>query len=489
MSTESWAALFKTPNKTDRSYRAVRKILHELFEPQTAFFPPPDDVDPFNLEHSEGSSLVDVLTNIHTNVVAHAVNSRHPYTLAHMVPPSAVVSVLADLIIGTMNQCAFIWEEAPQAARLERECLGWLARRVGYDPDVPGLLTSGGTMSNCIATHLALVRAKERFRRENDRYCIVASDQAHFSLEKAATLNGLSQRCIIRVKTDSQGRIRPGDVLRTIQAAKLDGRIPVLFVCTAGTTNAGVLEPADEFIEAARLFQSWCHIDAAHGGMICLSSNARAHFTKWAEAESISWDPHKSLYVSYAVGALLLRDQGMLSPLSFHSDYALREEDDEIHAGTCHLDGSRRFEALKLWMTIKNFGIKNYTDIVDHSLKLAKTLAKMINDLDDLVLLTEPDTNIVCFRFFDPVLSEPLLDALNTAVQKVLFMNGGPLISVTRIGGRAALRVVLVNPLLETHHLAKILDLIRDEARRQLVLALSVEETYDENIACYQSSS
>jgi L-2,4-diaminobutyrate decarboxylase len=489
MSTESRALLFKYLDATDRSYHALREIMRDLFDPQIPFDPPPSETGTFNLERSESSSLVDILSDVHANVVAHSVNSRHPYTLAHMVPPPAVVSVFADLIIGAMNQCAFIWEEAPLAAKLEQECLGWLARRLGYKPDVPGLLTSGGTMSNCIATYLALIRAREMLSGERERYCIVASDQAHFSLEKAAVINGLSSACVVRAKTDSQGRLRPGEVWKTAERAKSDGRIPVLFVCTAGTTNAGVLELADEFLDAGRFFQAWCHIDAAHGGMICLSSRGHTQVRRWAEADSISWDPHKSLYISYATGALLLRDQGMLSPLQFHSEYAMREDDNEVHAGTCHLDGSRRFEALKLWMTIKHFGIKGYIDVIDHSLELAKRFARMINDVDDLVLLTEPDTNIVCFRFVGSDLSDPTLDALNTAVQKVLFLSGGPLVSITRIGGRVALRAVLINPLLETYHLAEILDLIRNEARRQLALALTVEEIDDENTTCYQSSS
>lgn len=489
MSTEATASLFRSPKESPRVYRVLRQILREIFDPSVAFDPPPPDIDAFSLEHPDGSSLVDILSDVRSRVVAHAVNSRHPHTLAHMVPPPAVVSVIADLIIGAMNQCAFIWEEAPLAAGLEKECIGWLARRLGYEHGAVGLLTSGGTMSNCLATHLALVRAKERLGGNRDRYCIIASDQAHFSLEKAAAINGLLPTSIVRVQTDMQGRLRPGAVRETADKVKHDGCIPALFVCTAGTTNSGILEPPDEFIETARTFRAWCHIDAAYGGLICLSSRPRELFKRWAEADSISWDPHKSLYVSYAVGALLLREQEALAPLQFRSEYALREGEDEPHAGTLHLDGSRRFEALKLWMTIKHFGVEGYAEVVDHTFALAKELSRLIEDTDDLILLLEPDTNIVCFRFFHPQLSDIALDAVNMAAQKSLFISGGPLVSTTRIKGRVALRAVLLNPLQESNHLAELLGLIRDEARRQASLALSVEEAGRESVACYESAS
>jgi glutamate/tyrosine decarboxylase-like PLP-dependent enzyme len=127
-----------------------------------------------------------------------------------------------------------------------------------------------------------------------------------------------------------------------VRAELFAGRLPFLVVCTAGTTNAGTIEGAGEFLEAARLSGGWCHIDAAHGGIVCLSPKQRSLADEWCNADSISWDPHKSLYVSYSAGALLLRDENMSNPLEFHSEYALKHEEAE-DAGHRHFEGSRRF--------------------------------------------------------------------------------------------------------------------------------------------------
>lgn len=473
MSTSSWKESFEEPHNSARSYRLVRQILSDLFHPSSAFSPPIES--DYSLKYSEGISINEVLSEVHEKISKHAVNSRHKWAAAHMVPPPATISVIADLLIGAMNQCAFVWEEAPLAAILETEVIRWMANRIGFGSRATGLLTSGGTMSNCLTTYLALKRVKKLLVQDVSQYCIVASDQAHFSIEKAAALTGLGADAVIRVATDSQGRLHPGQVRNIAKQIKDSGRIPFLFICTAGTTNTGALEPIDEILLVAREFQAWCHVDAAHGGLVCLSDKKDKSLDLWPEADSVSWDPHKSLYVSYAVGALILQDQTMLAPLKFNGEYALKEGEC-FDAGNYHLEGSRRFEALKLWMSIKHFGIGGFSSIINHTLSLAKEIAERIRSLDDFVLITEPDTNIVCFRFVAPYLSKITLNKVNDAIQKELFLNGGPLLSSTKIGGYTILRMVILNPCLDIGIFDEILEHVRFEAHRQVSLASSAKK-------------
>src|SRR5258708_4274336 len=421
MSIETSQSSFISPRDAARTYRLLRQVLREVFQPRRPFVPP-SETGSFSLGESHGASIHDVLSDVNKNIVPHTIKNRHRWTLAHMVPPSALISVVADVLIGAMNECAFIWEEAPLAAELERESIRWMADRLGLKESATGLLTSGGTMSNCLATYLALKRAQEwQLSKNNDRYCIMVSDQAHFSIEKAAAVTGLRRALVIRVPTNGQGRLRPGELRGATIKARQAGLTPFLFVCTAGTTNTGALEATEEFLATARSCRAWCHIDAAHGGMICLSKHEDQSVSLWAEADSVSWDPHKSLYVSYAVGALLLKDQASLAPLEFYSEYALKSDADRPHAGAWHLEGSRRFEALKLWMTIKHFGKEGYAELVDHTLQLANEFASRIRADSQFILIAEPDTNIVCFRIYHSELGDEALDAVNTAVQKELF--------------------------------------------------------------------
>jgi len=442
------------------------QLLQDIWEPPTCFEAPAGNPGLGLGLRQGGESLVDLLDELREKVVRHAVHTRHVWALAHMTPPPATASVLADFLVGALNQCAFIWEEAPLAQALEAETVAWLARRLRWSDQASGLLTAGGTLSNCMAAYLALAHSRKRLGKA-EGFAVIASDQAHLSVRKAAAFIGAGADAVVCARTDAEGRLIPGQVAAAAAQARRMGRRPFLFVCTAGTSNTGVLEPPEEFLEQALAHQAWCHIDASHGGLVALGSRPHPALAAWAEADSISWDPHKSLYVSFAVGALLLRDASLQEPLKFHAEYALKHDESVADPGSWHLEGSRRLEALKLWMVIRHLGDEGLDELTDHSLALAGALADCIRRTPDFRLVTSPDTNIVCFRFDDPALDAAALDAVNAKVQQILYRSGGPLISSTRVGGRVVLRTVLLNPHLETRHLPEILQIVRDEARRQ----------------------
>jgi L-2,4-diaminobutyrate decarboxylase len=471
-----------------KEYRLLRKILKDIFTPTRIFVPPSAELN-FKLNEVKEETLETVLSQVYEQILPHCVQLRHPLTLSHMVPPPLTVSVIADILIGALNQCAFIWEEAPLAANLEAECLDWMRRRIGYNSDSSGLLTSGGTMSNCMATYLAIVQARKYYPNEQKNYRIIASDQAHFSIEKAALLTGLGRNSIIKIKTDSRGKIQSGQIADAAAKVFKNNLIPILFICTAGTTNSGLMESAREFSEIAHSYKAWCHLDAAFGGFMSLCDKSYILSEKWAQADSISWDPHKTLYVSYSIGALLLKDKVTMRPLEFHSDYALKDNENEVDAGMFHLEGSRRFEALKLWMTIKYIKEEGFIEILNKTLRNAEFFATLIRKDKDFILVTEPETNIVCFRFSSSGIDENTLDHINISCQKHLFRAGNSLLSSTKIDGKPVLRAVLINPFVETNDLIEILENIRLEAKKQLSIIRSIKGDRYASKACYQPAS
>lgn len=464
---------------------ALESLLSEIFSPKSAFSSPKTELD-FSLEASCGIPMADVLDEVREKVISHAIHSRHEFTMAHMMPPPATISAVADLLIGVMNQCAFIWEEAPTAKAVESEVIRWMLKRVGYTSKADGQLTSGGTMSNFLACYIAYQQGLEKWPNAKERFCIVASDQAHFSIQKAAKLLGLGSNAVVRVETLRNGRLRPRAINETTSNLVNSGMKPFIIICTAGTTNAGAVEAADDFLQAAHSSQAWCHMDAAHGGLLCLRERGGPEVSQWAKADSISWDPHKTLYVSYSSGALLLRDGNKFDAMAFTSEYALKHDDENDNAGERHFEGSRRFEALKIWMTIKNIGLQGYSKIADHSVLLAAKFAELVHEQDQFELLTEPDTNIVCFRFVAKGFDDSELNLINKTVQKQLFISGGPLVSTTMVMNRVFLRVVLLNPLLGIDRLPDVMALIHREALVQFSLLQPKKRTNIEDIACHQ---
>jgi L-2,4-diaminobutyrate decarboxylase len=480
MSIETLRTSFTNPFQDPSIMHVLNAILRDVFQPVTPVSPPTT----YEVSLSNSSQRFDiatVLSDVRACVVQQSLYPYHPHALGHMVPPPASISVVADLIIGAMNQCAFIWEEAPMAHAIEAEVISWLGTSLGFGKEAGGLITSGGTMSNILATYLALCR----WRRSGSvgSPCILASDQAHVSLEKGAAMNGLPKEAVIRIPTNNQGRLSNHSMTRALQEVIRSGKTPVMVVSTAGTTNAGTLEPFPESI-AATAPNAWCHIDAAHGGFMCLLSDeltTDSPISRWRKADSVSWDPHKGLYASYAVGALLVRDRSVLEAFRFNADYALKMNELQ-DSGTDHIDGSRRFEALKVWMILRHFGRDGICELVSYGCRLARLFSEWVNNSSSFSLLTFPDTNIVCFRFTDDQFSPAASDQFNEAIKAQLFLTGGPLLSSTRVDGRVFLRAVFQNPNTTTDDLERAIKRIEFVARHLEAEENSTAEVFYESV-------
>lgn len=408
------------------------------------------DLD-LTLEGKPGADLATAVAQACAALSECSYNGRHPTALAHMVPPPAVASMIGEFLKGAANQCAFTVEQGPLVPAVERVVLDWIASRLGMGSNCGGLITSGGTISNFIATYLALVRARRLFGQDA-RLALIATDQAHFSVQKAACLVGLDAASVYLAPTQADGRVTADALLTTVHQAVAAGRKPFLFVCTAGTTNAGVVEPAELFAGLAEEHSAWLHLDGAHGAFLALSARDGLGKDDWRRANSVSWDPHKTLFVGYPAGALIVRNAGDLDPLGWRPDYAFHDAA-ALDPAFRHLEGSRGFDALKIWLTIRHLGADGLAALADHLLDLATHLAERVNADPQFELVTRPDLNIVCFRYVDTRLSPGVLDAINCGVRGALYAEGDTLLSQTRVGGRSVLRAVLLNPFTTTDDL------------------------------------
>lgn len=486
MSIEAVRRKFRWEADASSALRDAEQAITALFAAESGFVRNTIEAD-LSLDGDDGRELGAVIAEACGALTACHYNTRHPRSLAHMVPPPATVSVLGDLLKGAANQCAFTRMQGPLVPAMEAAVLAWLARTLGYGPGSGGLFTSGGTLSNYIASFLALARARPDVGG-SERLCIIASDQSHFSMQKAARLIGIGSEGLFLAPSGADGRLLPGALAATLRRAVSLGYRPFLFVCTGGTTNAGVLEPADAFADAARVHSAWLHLDGAHGGFSALG-RAGSPASYWGLADSVSWDPHKTLFVSYPAGALLLRDPAHLALLECRPDYAFHDAA-ATDPAFCHLEGSRGFDALKVWLTIRHIGRDGFRTLADYLLQLARHLAARIEETEGLELVTAPDTNIVCFRYVDPALQPARLDALNAAIQEGLYGEGGSLLSRTRIGGRVVLRAVLQNPFTTRRDLDRVLaDVLRAAHRAMPPASPGCDAVFrrDEGGARYES--
>ena len=458
MSTERCEAAFGWGVDAARALRLAEATVEELCRPAKAYRAAAANLD-LGLTGEAGVPLCDVVGEACAALRSASHSPRHPSALAHMVPPPATVAVIADFLKAAANQCAFTVEQAPLAPHLERAVLEWAIATLGFPKAGGGLITGGGTMSNYAAAFLALDAARRAER--SGRPCVIASDQCHYSIAKAARLIGLGQDALWRVPTGVDGRIGDGAVARAVRVARTAGFSPFLFVCTGGTTSAGTLEPVQPFALASQECDAWLHIDGAHGAFVALTTNPPQDY--WTLADSVAWDAHKSLFTPYPAGLFLVRDIALLAPFAQETPYAFHDGG-RVHPGFHHLEGSRGLDALKIWMTIRHFGREGLTRIADHLVALARQLAERVLADASFELVTAPDTNIVCFRSTEG--PEIALDELNAAIQRRLHLAGHQLLSRTSIAGRTVLRAVLQNPLTRTRDLDELLAAVRSTAER-----------------------
>ncbi|KRF07119.1 2,4-diaminobutyrate decarboxylase [Paenibacillus sp. Soil766] len=420
----------------------------------------------------QGVSMEELLYFIGTTVVKHAAVVNHPACVAHLHCPPLQASLMAETLLATLNQSMDSWDQSMSATMLEEEMIGWLCELFGYNKGVgDGVFTSGGTQSNFMG--LLLARDHYAYTKWNwnvqqwglppqgDRLRILCSEAAHFTVKQSAALLGLGQHAVITIPVDSLGQMQSHVLEHTINRLLQDELLPFALVATAGTTDFGSIDPLPELAVLAHKHSIWFHIDAAYGGALALSDKHANLLEGIALADSITVDFHKMFYQPISCGAFLLRDSANYRYLQLNADYLNPQEDDQ--AGVPNLVGksiqtTRRFDALKLYMSLQHLGRKRFAAMIDYTMQLARHTAEQIRQVKALELLAEPTLNAVVFRYIPTTeLASTEVDALNHRIRDRLLERGIAVIARTKAKEKACLKFTLLNPLTTPQDTADIL--------------------------------
>lgn len=406
-----------------------------------------------------------------------AVYFHHPRYLAHLNCPVVYPAVVAELVAAAVNSSVDTWDQSAGATLIEQRLVDWTASRIGFAlPRADGVFTSGGTQSNLMALLLArdnhcLVHLDgHSIQRDGlpecaNRFRILASRLAHFSLQKAAAVLGLGANAVIPVDCDADYRLSPAALRARIAACRRDGQIPIAVVATLGTTDFGSIDPMAELGPLCREEGVWLHADAAYGGGLLVSPRFRDRIAGIEQADSVTVDFHKSFLQPVACSALVVKDRAHLSCLTHHADYLnpASQTRENIPNLVCKsLQTTRRFDALKLWMSLRTLGPAALGEAFDTVVDLARAVHGLIDRDPDFEVLHAPMLSTLLFRYRPPGVNEPdRLDALNTAMRKSLMRDGLALVAATREGGRCYLKMTLLNPATTLADVRETLDLLR----------------------------
>jgi aromatic-L-amino-acid/L-tryptophan decarboxylase len=369
-----------------------------------------------------------------------------PAFFGYVQSPPSPVGVAADLLASAADQNLTAWRSAPAATEVERIAVRWLGALAGFAPDATGILVGGGSAANLTALLLAL---RARTEPEADRRLLIAyaSAEVHFSVAKAADALGIRLR---RVDVDARRRIDPRALRAALAQDRRAGRQPFCLVGSAGSTATGAVDRLDGLADLAAEEGLWLHVDGAYGALAATVPACRPLFAGIERADSLALDPHKWLYVPVDCGALLVRDAAA-SARAFGAgadDYVrvLAEEKTETFAFWDHgLELSRRFRALKVWMTLRAYGTRRIAASIAEDIAMAEHLAALVRDSDDLELIAGPALSICCFRHVPPGVGEGELDAHNERLVHALQRDGRVYLSNASVDGRLAMRACITN--------------------------------------------
>ena len=395
-------------------------------------------------EKGMGPAAMDILPR-----VLDASRPPNPRFFGYVVGSGEPIAAGADLLASVLNQNATAWRSGPAAAAIEQLMTQWLGEAISC-PGFVGILTGGGSSANLSA--LAMARESRMPANEHGVHelgTMYASTEVHMSIPKAIALLGIGREQLRLIPCDEKFRIRTDLLRQSIATDIANGKKPIAVVGTAGTVATGSIDPLREMATIAKAAGAWFHVDGAYGALAAIARPA--DFVGMELADSISLDPHKWLYQPLDCGCLLYRDLSQARrTFSFTGDYAKPVQENSVESFAFFeqsVELSRRFRALKLWLSLRYHGLANFRAQIENDLNCAKHLASLIENNQELELLAPVPLSAVCFRYVPRLsaLSDTQIDELNLRMLTSILRRGRVYFSNATIGGRFALRACVVN--------------------------------------------
>lgn len=431
---ESIVTHFDTQNKKLPVATASRKEMESLFVDEA-----PEE--PTNAKEVLDFVLQKVMTQ--SNVVS------HPKSYSFVPGPSNFISAMGDALASGFNIFSGGWAASPAAAQMEIVATNWLLKMYGFPVKRGGgIFTSGGSMANLTAVATA---RKVKCGDDFSKAIIYISDQGHSSNIKAIRILGFRKEQIRIIPTDSEFKIGINKLKNAIAKDKLEGLQPFCFIASAGTTNTGTVDPLNELATICKKEKIWLHIDAAYGGAAILAKNGKQLLKGIEKADSITVDPHKWFYQPYEIGCLLVRNHKWLSGTFTEKPEYLRDiegNESEINFYDHGIELTRRFRALKFYMSIKTFGLKAFRKAITYNINLAEETEEYFRKSDKWEVVSPATLAIINFRF-NPIgknLNEKQLDKINQKISKKVVESREALLVTTILNGQVVLRMCLINP-------------------------------------------
>ena len=437
-------------------------------------------IDPETLESlfdepppADPSSAQELISALDEHLLPYCVHTGHGGYMGLITGSPLPIGVIGDLIASAINQNLGAYSIGPAAVAMERRTVRWLCDLVGFGDGAGGNLTSGGMIANLIGMKLGRDHASAQTAQHagvTGPLAVYTSEERHVSVDKAADVIGLGRASVRPIRTDAAFRIRIAELEHAIQGDLESGVRPACIVAMAGSTNTGAVDDLRELRRIADRHGIWLHVDAAYGGGL-LASKKWSHLLEGVEeADSVTIDPHKWFYAPVDAGAVLVRDErGLESSFGLRPSY-LTDEFDTAGARYQYyvhgLEQSRRFRALKVWMSFKRYGVDQLGKWVDRNVGHARRMHELAVANPRFESAVSPPMSAACVRYVpEGVLLRDQVDALHFEAVRRIERSGEFWIGTTRLKGQTWFRACTVNFRTTGKHIDRLMELLEQECR------------------------
>lgn len=394
---------------------------------------------------AEGPATADELLRLFRRSVEDTgLKASSPGHVAYIPGGGLYASALGDYLAAVTNEYAGVRFAGPGAVEMENLLLRWMADLVGYPASAQGNLASGGSLANLIAVVTA--RESHGLRcADIPKAVVYLTSQAHHSLEKALRIAGLGECVVRRIAIDARHRMEPAALRQTIVEDRAAGLRPWLVLAAAGSTDTGAIDPLESIGRIAATEGLWYHVDAAYGGFFLLCPQIRERLRGLERSDSLVMDPHKSLFLPYGIGAVLIREGAKLARAHrYHADYM-----QDARASSPATDSpadlspelSKHFRGPRLWLPLLLHGVAPFRACLEEKLYLTRYFHERVRSLG-FEVGPEPELTVSTYRWI-PKHGDP--DSFNEALVQAIHRDGRVFVSSTRLGGRYYLRLAVLS--------------------------------------------
>ncbi len=424
---------------------------------------------------TQGMDHYQLLEEVQKKVLETATGNLGPHMYAYVMAGGTQISIVAEQLAATINQNVAKWHLAPAISEIEKRVIRWGAQMMGLDDFYGGVLVSGGSAANFAGLSVARniyfeeldIRKKGMFGQKP--FTVYASREIHNCVDKSVELLGIGTNHLRKINTTSDFTIDLEALEDQILQDQKDGFHPFCIIGNAGTVNTGAIDDLTSLAQLSKKYSTWFHVDGAYGGLAASLSSLREKYKGMELADSVAIDFHKWLYQPFEAGCLLVKNWQTLRCAYFkkadYLDTKLEQDQGRLDFNEHYFQLSRNNKALKIWMSIKAYGLDSIKAMIQKDINLARYLADQTEQANDFELKARSDLGIACFRYVGDLVSEEEIVRINERLIPALEKDGRVFITGTRLKGAFVLRACLINHRKNEGTVDYLLNVIRDVAK------------------------